>query len=532
MPTPHPKVKIHGGFQVAGGDSPIENLELEELTTDPTTPNVGRLWINSVEQRIKCAISLDVQGNPQVSTIFDALAVPSVIAHAAKHLPNGTDPLTTAAAIGLTLSTTNTEGTANSFARSDHTHQITGVQPSSAVLTAAAAVTGTGLLTLSAGGVWAARTLVAADVPALDWSKITTGKPTTLAGYGITDAAPLSHVGAGGSAHAVVTTTVAGFMSSADKTKLDAITGTNTGDQTSVTGNAGTATKLQTARLIAGVSFDGSADIAISHTALTGIGTNTHAQIDTALTRLANTSGSNTGDQTITLTGDATGSGVGSFAVTLASTGVAAGTYNNSATAITPFTVDAKGRITATGAAVAITPAWASVTGKPTTAAGYGIIDLKPTNVVNIYSGAITAVSGTTMISLAGTAPAATVGTELFTQQITPESANSKFVVKFGGTVDSGSSGSKIITIAVFRRIGAGGSWTYIGHAHAYSSAANLPEGITGLVYDAPATTQDVYYMGRIGISVSGKSWYFGTIANNDMGGPYNHAYEITELRP
>ena len=31
---------------------------------------------------------------------------------------------------------------------------------------------------------------VAADIPALDWSKIATGKPTTLTGYGITDAAP------------------------------------------------------------------------------------------------------------------------------------------------------------------------------------------------------------------------------------------------------------------------------------------------------------------------------------------------------
>lgn len=39
------------------------------------------------------------------------------------------------------------------------------------------------------------------------------------------------------------------------------ISGTNTGDQTSVSGNAGTATTLQTARNINGVSFDGSADI-------------------------------------------------------------------------------------------------------------------------------------------------------------------------------------------------------------------------------------------------------------------------------
>jgi hypothetical protein len=37
---------------------------------------------------------------------------------------------------------------------------------------------------------------------------------------------------AGGALHAAATTSVAGFMSGADKTKLDAITGTNTGDQT------------------------------------------------------------------------------------------------------------------------------------------------------------------------------------------------------------------------------------------------------------------------------------------------------------
>lgn len=34
--------------------------------------------------------------------------------------------------------------------------------------------------------------LVASDVPSLNWSKITSGKPTTLAGYGIVDAAPLA----------------------------------------------------------------------------------------------------------------------------------------------------------------------------------------------------------------------------------------------------------------------------------------------------------------------------------------------------
>lgn len=41
------------------------------------------------------------------------------------------------------------------------------------------------------------------------------------------------------------------------------IAGTNTGDQTSVSGNAGTATALQTARSIGGVSFDGTSNITV-----------------------------------------------------------------------------------------------------------------------------------------------------------------------------------------------------------------------------------------------------------------------------
>ena len=59
----------------------------------------------------------------------------------------------------------------------------------------------------------------------------------------------------------------------------------------------------------------------------------------------------------------------------LTNTGVVAGTYNNVSTAITPFTVDSKGRIVSAGAGVTITPAFASVTGKPTTLSGYGIVD-------------------------------------------------------------------------------------------------------------------------------------------------------------
>lgn len=60
------------------------------------------------------------------------------------------------------------------------------------------------LASQSAGLVWASpsgsagepvfRSLVESDIPSLNWSKITAGKPTTLSGYGITDALPSSAI--------------------------------------------------------------------------------------------------------------------------------------------------------------------------------------------------------------------------------------------------------------------------------------------------------------------------------------------------
>lgn len=113
-----------------------------------------------------------------------------------------------------------------------------------------------------------------------------------------------AHIGAGGAAHAAVTGGSNGFMVAADKTKLDAITGTNTGDQTSIVGITGTLAEFNTA--LTGADF------------ATGGGTAT---------------GTNTGDQTITLTGNVTGSGTGSFATTIAAGVVTLAMQANMATA-------------------------------------------------------------------------------------------------------------------------------------------------------------------------------------------------------
>jgi hypothetical protein len=55
------------------------------------------------------------------------------------------------------------------------------------------------------------RALVAGDIPAVDWTKITTGKPTTLGGYGIGDAYTQAQVDTALGTKANLATTLAGY---------------------------------------------------------------------------------------------------------------------------------------------------------------------------------------------------------------------------------------------------------------------------------------------------------------------------------
>ena len=94
-----------------------------------------------------------------------------------------------------------------------------------------------------------------------------------------------------------------------------------------------------------GVSISGS-PITSSGTITIGLGDITPSSVAaTGTVTGSNLSGTNTGDQTITLTGDVTGSGTGSFAATLSNTGVVSGVYGSS-TLVPVITVDSKGRIT------------------------------------------------------------------------------------------------------------------------------------------------------------------------------------------
>ena len=116
--------------------------------------------------------------------------------------------------------------------------------------------------------------LTASDIPGLDWSKIISGKPTTLAGYGITDG--VNAVTVTGTGNAVTTASISGHTLTLTKALSFAlITGTNaTGTwPISITGNAATANKWTTARtitlagaVIGSTSIDGSGNVTITTT--------------------------------------------------------------------------------------------------------------------------------------------------------------------------------------------------------------------------------------------------------------------------
>jgi len=113
-----------------------------------------------------------------------------------------------------------------------------------------------------------------------------------------------------------------------DGTNTSWVAFTGAGTVSSVSGSNGVTVSNPTTTPVIGLG-------AITPTSVAASGTVTGSNIS------GTASGTNTGDQTISLTGDVTGTGTGSFATTLANSGVAVGTYT-----LASVTVDAKGRIT------------------------------------------------------------------------------------------------------------------------------------------------------------------------------------------
>ncbi len=200
-------------------------------------------------------------------------------------------------------------------------------------------------------------------------------------------------------------------------------TGTHTG---AVTGNASTATTLQTARLINGVSFNGSADITV-HTAGTGIGISGTTVTNTGVTSAA-VSGTglsiNASTGGVTITSNATSANTGSTIVARDAGGnftagtITAALSGNATTATTlqtarlingvSFNGSADVTVHTAGTGISVSGTTVTNTGIISASAGTGI-SVSGTNPLTITNTGVTSLVAGTNIAISGSTGAVTV---------------------------------------------------------------------------------------------------------------------------
>lgn len=200
-------------------------------------------------------------------------------------------------------------------------------------------------------------------------------------------------------------------------------TGTHTG---AVTGNASTATTLQTARLINGVSFNGSADVTV-HTAGTGISISGTTVTNTGVTSAA-VSGTglsiNASTGGVTITSNATSANTGSTIVARDASGnftagtITAALSGNASTATTlqtarlingvSFNGSADVTVHTAGTGISVSGTTVTNTGIISASAGTGI-SVSGTNPLTITNTGVTSLTGGTNIAVSSSTGAVTV---------------------------------------------------------------------------------------------------------------------------
>lgn len=191
---------------ISVGTSSATNIHTAELAANAATPT------NTPSTIVK----RDASGDFSTGLINGV----SVQAHASRHLPSGADPLTTAAAITLDANSTNTVGTNNSLSRSDHTHDLS---------TGTVSTQTPDQANTEGSSANLARADHTHNIPSGSVVQIGTSNFNgATASFALADHIHAHGNQTNGTLHAAATTSVNGFMSAADKTKLDNATASNT----------------------------------------------------------------------------------------------------------------------------------------------------------------------------------------------------------------------------------------------------------------------------------------------------------------
>lgn len=280
----------------------------------------------------------------------------------------------------------------------------------------------------SPAGVW--------DVQYISFGSGVTGSGNSVLATSPTLTAPILGVASATSVNKVAITAPASSatLTIADGATLTAsatasVSGTNTGDQTSVTGNAGTATALQNARTINGTSFDGTANITVTAAA----GTLTGSTLNSSVTGSSLTTfGTPTliGGTHTALTGlGIRSTGSGAFDLTLANA------ENLTAGRTLTFAVGDAARTLTVGASASVS---GTNTGDQTSVSGNAGTATALQNARTINGTSFDGTANITVTADAGTLTGATLASGVTASSLTSFGSSPTFVTPILGTPTSG----------------------------------------------------------------------------------------------